>query len=537
MGAMRMAMVLLLGCLWSDAAAQLRLAAPQPPHVHGTSDPAGPDPFEPVFIVTSRDLFDAGIGLAARSAGARRDSLGSDLVLAEVQAHQLTAFSHFVHERERRCGGYFAFATRAEAEAFLRNDRAAATVLAKAANTHPIDNHATVLPWLQQVSEPNIRGTIQHLSSAWPNRYYASAHGYSAALWIRDTWLALGRGRSDVGVELFTACGNCGGQPSVILTVRGTDLRDEVVVVGGHLDSISNSGSGNAMNAPGADDDASGIATITEIVRIALAGDWKPRRTVKFMGYAAEEVGLRGSHAIAQSFRSQGVDVVGVLQLDMTNYAAGSGLAMRLMTDYSNPGMQQFVTALFDAYLAPLGLSRGQTSCGYACSDHASWTQAGYPAAMMAEPTFFTRLHTTTDTLAWMGDSAQTSTHFARLGLAFVGELGRTTQPLRARGAQPLLPAASGAATAPVHSAAAASGIAAVAGGTPRLAPTLAPAVTRCGWSLAPRISPAPWRHAGAWPGTGADGTAPDRPRWHFGWTCTPRPAPLPWVARRVPRS
>ena len=36
-------------------------------------------------------------------------------------------------------------------------------------------------------------------------------------------------------------------------------------------------------------------------------------------------------------------------------------------------------------------------------------TSAGYPAAMMAEPTFFTRLHTTTDTLAYMGDSAAVS--------------------------------------------------------------------------------------------------------------------------------
>ena len=69
--------------------------------------------------------------------------------------------------------------------------------------------------------------------------------------------LALANGRSDVTAELFTACGNCGGQPSVILTVPGSEWPDEIVVVGGHLDSISNSGSGNAMNAPGADDDAS----------------------------------------------------------------------------------------------------------------------------------------------------------------------------------------------------------------------------------------------------------------------------------------
>ena len=71
------------------------------------------------------------------------------------------------------------------------------------------------------------------------------------------------------------------------------------------------------MNAPGADDDGSGIATLTEILRIAMANGWKPKRTIKFMGYAAEEVGLRGSAAIAADFKAQGVNVVGVMQFDM----------------------------------------------------------------------------------------------------------------------------------------------------------------------------------------------------------------------------
>ena len=432
------------------------IAADAHPHarLHPTTRLPREDSNAKVYLVTSRALYEGGIGTHATRLAARRDGLGNDLVVAEARAWQLPEISHGIHERERHCGGFFAFSTRADAEAFLRSERSAKALRAKAAD-YGIDNAATVAPWLPQVQQANIRGTIQHLSTAWPNRYFASTHGYNAALWIRDTWLALGNGRADVSAELFTACGNCGGQPSVILTVLGNELPNEIVVVGGHLDSISNSGSGNAMNAPGADDDASGIATITEIVRIALASGWKPKRTVKFMGYSAEEVGLRGSNAIAQSFRNQGLDVVGVLQLDMTNYGAGSQYAMRLMTDNSNPTLQNFVTRLFDTYLAPLGLSRGTDTCGYACSDHASWTSAGYPAAMMAEPTFFTRLHTTTDTLAYMGDSAAVSVNFAKLGLAFVGELGKTHTVRRRNGSQPLLPAASAAPMPPAAAAAA----------------------------------------------------------------------------------
>lgn len=426
------------------------VVAPIPRLAEARSPARTEDPFAKVYLVTSRALYEGGIDTQAAKLADRRDGIGNALVIAEARAWQLPEISHGIHERERHCGGFFAFATRAEAEAFLRNDRSAKALQAKALADYAIDNAATVAPWLPQVQEANIRGTIQHLSTAWPNRYHASPHGHSAALWIRDAWLALGNGRPDVSVELFTACGNCGGQPSVILTVRGNELPNEIVVVGGHLDSINHGASGNPnMSAPGADDDASGIATITEIVRIALADGWKPKRTIKFMGYAAEEVGLRGSNAIAQSFRNQGLNVVGVLQLDMTNYAAGSTLAMRLMTDNSNPTLQNFVTRLFDAYLAPLGLTRGTDTCGYACSDHASWTSAGYPAAMMAEPTFFGWLHTTNDTLANMGNSAAVSVNFAKLGLAFVGELGKTHVVQRRNGSQPLAPAATAAPVLP----------------------------------------------------------------------------------------
>lgn len=385
----------------------------------------GEDPFATVYIVTSRKTWDSGVNLIGRNPVSRRDSLGSDLVVGQVKAYQLSDVSHVVHKNEKRCGGYFAFNTMAEAEAFLRSDRAAASLKTTFA-TYTIDNQATVNPWLPQVAESNIRGTINHLSTAYLNRYYASSTGQTSANWIRDTWLALGNGRSDVTAELFTACSNCSTQPSVILTVQGTDLANEVVVLGGHLDSISNSGSGNSMNAPGADDDASGIATLTEVIRIALANGWKPRRTVKFMGYAAEEVGLRGSNAIAQAYKAQGVNVVGVLQLDMTNYRGGSSLDMRVITDYSNATLKTFFGTLFDTYLQPLGMARGTYTCGYGCSDHASWTSAGYPAAMMYEAGEYDFLHTTSDTMATMGNTAAASVAFAKFGLAYLGEMAKT---------------------------------------------------------------------------------------------------------------
>jgi leucyl aminopeptidase len=388
------------------------------------------DPYAPLYIVSSADTFRHLKGLA-RNPSTQKDSVGKDLVVSEILAWQVSQVSELIHQRELRCGGFFAFSTRKEAEAFIAGDHASRALAAPLALAYTIDNHATVDPWLPQVSEANVRNTISQLS-ANQNRYYTSATGKSSAEWIRNTWQGLAGTRSDVSTELFTACSNCSTQPSAILTIQGNELASEIVVLGAHLDSINVSANGsNTQTAPGADDDGSGIATLTEVIRIAVASGWKPRRTVKFMGYAAEEVGLRGSAAIAQSFKSAGKNVVGVLQMDMTNYKSGNVSDMQLITDYSNTDLKAYFVSLFDAYLAPSGLTRSTYTCGYGCSDHASWTSAGYPSAMFFEAGdssgYFPYIHSANDTLANMGNSAANSVKFVKFSLAFLGELAKTS--------------------------------------------------------------------------------------------------------------
>ncbi len=389
------------------------------------------DPNAPVHVVMARKSYDGMRDLVSRGAAAA-DGLGTPLVVSEIKAHMLSRIAERIHQREQRCGGFFAFATREEADAFIASDRSAHAMRSNALlAAYTIDNQSTVTPWLSQVQHTNIYNTINTLST-YQNRYYTSPTGKTSAEWIRNTWQGLAGSRTDVTSELST-CSNCSTQPSVILTIRGVELPNEIVVLGAHLDSINGSGGGSTtQRAPGADDDASGIATLTEVLRIAMANGWKPKRTVKFMGYAAEEVGLRGSNAIAQAHKTAAANVVAVLQMDMTNYRSGSAVDMRLVSDYSNVDMKTFLTNLFDTYLVPLGMSRGSYTCGYGCSDHASWTSAGYPSAMFFESGtasggYNPNIHTANDTLANMGNSAQNSAKFAQLGLAFLGEAAKTT--------------------------------------------------------------------------------------------------------------
>jgi len=347
----------------------------------------------------------------------------ADIAVVAVEANELDALSHLMHEQFGRCGGFMAHDSLADARAALEPQPA------RPALDYTLDRGALVRDVLPKLDRERIKATIGQLS-AMQNRYYRSDTGAAASTWLRDRWRGY-TSRTDVTIELFDQ-----GYPqkSVIMTIPGTTLANEVVVIGGHLDSITMMGGKNGK-ARGADDDASGIATLTEVARVLLANDYRPARTIKFIAYAAEEIGLRGSQAVVKDFKKRGIDVVGALQLDMTNYQ-GSEKDIWLMKDFTSAAQNAFLVQLIEAYV---GATWGLDACGYACSDHASWYRAGVPASMPFESRMRDRnmqIHTANDTLETSNSNADHAIKFARLGAAYAielgkGELGRTITAAR----------------------------------------------------------------------------------------------------------
>ena len=91
------------------------------------------------------------------------------------------------------------------------------------------------------------------------------------------------------------------------------------MILGAHLDSINRS---DESQAPGADDNASGIAAQTEILRILKAANATFARNIEIHAYAAEEVGLLGSADLASQASSSGKLITAMLQMDMIGYSA-----------------------------------------------------------------------------------------------------------------------------------------------------------------------------------------------------------------------
>ena len=343
--------------------------------------------------------------------------------LARVDEDLLPALSDAVHASLKRCGGYIVHASLGEARGHLQSLQAtlARPPAALAADRYAINQQAVVEPLLAQIQDSHILSTIETLA-AIQNRYYSTSGGATATATIAQQWQALAAGRSDVSVRQV----NHGyRQQSVVLRIKGRSATKskQIVVLGAHMDSILSGGTGETSRAPGADDDASGIASLTEALRVLLASGHRPQRTIEFMAYAAEEIGLRGSSAIASSYASAGKKVIGVMQLDMTNYKGGTK-DIYLYTDYTNAAQNTFVANLAATYLP--SLSVGTDRCGYACSDHASWTSRGFAASFPFEAPFSgydPYIHTANDTLANMGNQTAHAAKFARLALSYAVEL------------------------------------------------------------------------------------------------------------------
>jgi len=95
---------------------------------------------------------------------------------------------------------------------------------------------------------------------------------------------------------------------NVVAEIRGRERPDEVVVLGGHIDSWD--------VGQGAMDDAGGVVAAWEAVRLMKELGLRPRRTVRVVGWTNEENGLRGGNGYRDAHRAQVTDHVLAIESD-----------------------------------------------------------------------------------------------------------------------------------------------------------------------------------------------------------------------------
>jgi len=157
---------------------------------------------------------------------------------------------------------------------------------------------------------------------------------------------------------------------NVLALLPGSDpeRRDEVVVIGAHYDHLGREPDRVTTIMNGANDNASGVATILEIARLWQAQDLHPARSVLFAAWDGEEQGLLGSRHYVQNPTYPLTRTVAMLNLDMV----GAGEALRI-------DGEGIVAAQLLASAGVYGVTTTLTFNGH--SDHFSFHEVGIPAA------------------------------------------------------------------------------------------------------------------------------------------------------------
>ncbi|KAG6860509.1 hypothetical protein C0995_010333 [Termitomyces sp. Mi166 len=108
---------------------------------------------------------------------------------------------------------------------------------------------------------------------------------------------------------------------NVVATLNGSEGSKRVYVVSGHYDSRVTNVLNFIDDAPGADDDGSGVAISMELARIFATH--VPKATIMFAAVAGEEQGLYGSNFMAQTLKAAEIDVQGMLDNDIVGSPNG----------------------------------------------------------------------------------------------------------------------------------------------------------------------------------------------------------------------
>lgn len=178
---------------------------------------------------------------------------------------------------------------------------------------------------------------------------------------------------------------------NVIGVLPGTDpqLAKEVVVVGAHLDHLGMGGASSLADSKspaihhGADDNASGTSALIEIASILASPANRPKRTVVFIAFSGEELGLLGSVHYVKSPVFPIKDTVAMINLDMVGRMKDKS-RLSLIGVKTSPGWESVVSPL----VRQSGLNvvlEDSTSGG---SDHQPFQTAKVPVTF-----FFTGLH------------------------------------------------------------------------------------------------------------------------------------------------
>jgi hypothetical protein len=314
---------------------------------------------------------------------------------------------------------------------------------------------------VEEVSEERI-GAIMKKLGDFGTRYVASdtdnpTHGIGgASKWIESEFKSYSP-RLQVSLQPFNVPKTQRTPKdldlvNVVAVLPGTIDKDRYVIISGHYDSIAlrrpqngavrtdDAGPASAADAdplaPGVADDGSGTAATMELARVM--SQYTFDKSIVFVTFAAEEIGLNGSKAYAAKAKEDKMEIEGVLNNDIIGSdVSGNGMSannhLRVFSegpeDSGSRSLARYTKEIAERYMPSMTVDlifrHDRFGRG---GDHTSFVAQGFSAVRLTTPSEnFANQHTATDTFA--NASVPYTTRVAKINAAVLATLALAPKP------------------------------------------------------------------------------------------------------------
>lgn len=261
------------------------------------------------------------------------------------------------------------------------------------AYSQPGDPHSqdsTINAIISHISIDSIESNMRALEE-YGNRFCIGPNHREQAMWIKEKYESFGFVNVEVDSFQLNIIDSVTWHYNIIATIVGSENPDQIIVLGGHWDSV-NWDDTNAAS-PGADDNASGTVAAMEVARVMKQSGYQPELTIKFVAFDAEEVGLLGSNHFAENAVMSGMDIKLMINNDMIANS-GNDWFLRVFPYDNSDWAYNLAYDFVASYTTISPLPGAMNSAG---SDSYSFWSYGFPAVYFFEYEFSPNYHSPTD--------------------------------------------------------------------------------------------------------------------------------------------
>jgi hypothetical protein len=259
--------------------------------------------------------------------------------------------------------------------------------LSRSGLTEAVSDGSDEMPPLSGEFNPFIDAIMSRVNETWARdiiqrlQDFQTRYSYTDSCRAAEEYVHGLFGDFGLDAELFTYSHYGNEWRDVIGTLQGSATPDQIFIICGHLDSITYDDPYHW--APGADDNGSGSAAV--LIAAELLSNYEFDSTIKFICFTGEEQGLYGSYYWVRDAYNRGLDIRGVVNLDMIAYRDTQAMDVNIYCDNNSisKAHADMMIENGDLYGGVAGYRIVDPGAAY--SDHYYFWYYDYPAVMGIE--------------------------------------------------------------------------------------------------------------------------------------------------------